>query len=390
MSVTPRRTARLKFGVAVAAIAALSLGTVPADAAHKKPRKAPAHRVVPAKKAAPVPAIVAVDPAWPKLDDAGLVDPATEARITDIMAKMTLEEKVGQTIQADIGFIKPEDLATYPLGSILAGGNSSPGGNERASPDEWLKLADDYYRAAASRPTNAPIPLMFGIDAVHGHSNLVGAVIFPHNVGLGAMHDPELIQQIGEVTADEMSVAGVDWTFAPTVAVSRDKRWGRSYESYSENPADVAAYSGRMVEGLQGVDGGRNGIQPGHIISTAKHFLGDGGTEGGKDQGDAEMSEADLARIHGAGYPPAIEAGALSVMISFSSWNGQKMAGNKRLITGALKQRMHFDGFAITDWNAHRQLQGCEKDDCRGDERRRRHVHGRIRGRRCTPTRSPT
>ncbi len=363
MSVTVRR---LSFALKTSAamLAALSLAAGGAEAAPKK-HKAPVHKVVKkGKKADPAPAIIAVDPAWPKLGDAGLIDAATEARITDIMSRMTLEEKVGQTIQADIGFIKPEDLATYPLGSILAGGNSSPGGNERASPEAWLKLADDYYRAAASRPSKAPIPLMFGIDAVHGHSNLVGAVIFPHNVGLGATHDPDLIRQIGEVTADEMSVAGVDWTFAPTVAVSRDKRWGRSYESYSENPADVAAYSGQMVEGLQGENGGRDGVKTGHIISTAKHFLGDGGTQDGKDQGDAEMSEADLARIHGAGYPPAIEAGVLSVMISFSSWNGQKMAGNKRLITGALKQRMHFDGFAITDWNAHRQIPGCDKDDC--------------------------
>jgi beta-glucosidase len=332
-------------------------------AAHKSVRKKASAKKAVAKKAV-TPAVIAVDPAWPKLAPAGLVDPATEAKITEIMSQMTLEEKVGQTIQADINFIKPEDLKTYPLGSILAGGNSSPGQNERATPDAWLKLADDYWRAALDRPTKAPIPLLFGIDAVHGHSNLVGATIFPHNVGLGATHDPDLIEKIGAATAAEMAAAGVDWTFAPTVAVARDKRWGRAYESYSENPADVAAYSGKMVEGLQGVGGGANGIKPGHIMSTAKHFLGDGGTMDGKDQGDAEMSEADLARIHGAGYPPAIEAGTLSVMISFSSWNGQKMAGNKRLITGALKQRMHFDGFTVTDWDAHRQLESCAKDDC--------------------------
>ncbi len=379
------RKAWLRAGAALLVMAGLGLAAPMAHATHKAPaHKTAAHKLVKAKpgktkpgkvkpgktraaarsKIKPAPVSLTVDPAWPKLGDAGLIDPATEARISDIMAKMTLEEKVGQTIQGDISSVTPDDLRTYPLGSILAGGNSSPGGNERATPDAWLKLADDYWRAAAARPTEAPIPLLFGIDAVHGHSNLVGAVIFPHNVGLGAMHDPELIKKIGEVTADEMSLAGVDWTFAPTVAVARDKRWGRSYESYSENPGDVAAYSGMMVEGLQGVDGGRNGIEPGHIMSTAKHFLGDGGTAGGKDQGDAEMSEADLARIHGAGYPPAIEAGALSVMISFSSWNGQKMAGNKRLITGALKQRMHFDGFAITDWNAQGQVPGCANDDC--------------------------
>jgi beta-glucosidase len=350
---------KILLGAGVA-LAVLSAGAADAKVAHK-PHKA-AHKT--AHKAVKKSDIIPVDPAWPKLAPAGLVDPATEKRITDIMAKMTLEEKVGQTIQADINFIKPEDLTTYPIGSILAGGNSSPGGNERATPDQWLQLADDYWRGAAARPTKAPIPLLFGIDAVHGHSNLVGAVIFPHNVGLGAAHDPGLIQKIGEVTADEMSLAGVDWTFAPTVAVARDKRWGRAYESYSENPADVAAYAGRMVEGLQGVDGGKDGIQPGHIMSSAKHFLGDGGTEGGKDQGDAQMSEADLARIHGAGYPPAIQAGVLSVMVSFSSWNGQKMTGNKELITGALKQRMHFDGFAITDWNAQGQVPGCNNGDC--------------------------
>ncbi len=355
----PPLKSRLMTGIAIAVIGAMAFDATVAAA---KARPA-AHKAAKAKKAK-APAVIAVDPAWPKLDAAGLVDPATEAKITDIMSKMTLEEKVGQTVQADINFIKPEDLKTYPLGSILAGGNSSPGGNERATPDQWLQLADDYWRAALERPTKAPIPLLFGIDAVHGHSNLVGAVIFPHNVGLGAAHDPDLIKKIGEVTADEMSLAGVDWTFAPTVAVVRDKRWGRSYESYSENPADVAAYSGMMVEGLQGEDGGRDGIKPGHIMSSAKHFLGDGGTKDGKDQGDAQATEADLARIHGAGYPPAIKAGVLSVMTSFSSWNGQKMAGNKRLITGALKQRMHFDGFVITDWNAQGQVPGCKNDDC--------------------------
>ncbi|CAL4868816.1 Beta-hexosaminidase [Asticcacaulis sp. MM231] len=335
-------------------------------AAHKtvKKKKAVAKKAIAKKPAVVREALIAVDPAWPKLGDAGLIDAATEAQITDLMSRMTLEEKVGQTIQADINFITPEELKTYPLGSILAGGNSSPGQNERATPDQWLKLADDYWRAALERPSKAPIPLLFGIDAVHGHSNLVGATIFPHNVGLGAAHNPELIRKIGAATAAEMAAAGVDWTFAPTVAVARDKRWGRAYESYSENPADVAAYAGKMVEGLQGVDGGRNGVKPGHIMSTAKHFLGDGGTKDGKDQGDAEMNEADLARIHGAGYPPAIEAGTLSVMISFSSWNGIKMAANKRLITGALKQRMHFDGFTITDWNAQGQVPGCANDDC--------------------------
>jgi beta-glucosidase len=367
----------LKSGASIAVILAVtSAGLVeakPKSVKHKS-HKAHAAKVVKAKAAAapaviaPAPvvaeALIPVDPAWPVIGPAGIADPATEARITQLMGMMTIEEKVGQTIQADINFITPDELKTYPLGSILAGGNSSPGGNERATPDAWLKVADDYWRGSLAYPSKVKIPLLFGIDAVHGHSNLVGAVIFPHNVGLGATRDPELIKKIGEVTAAEMAVVGVDWTFAPTVAVSRDKRWGRSYESYSENPADVAAFSGKMVEGLQGENAAVTGVKPGHIMSTAKHFLGDGGTEGGKDQGDAIVPEADLANIHNAGYPPAIKAGALSVMASFSSWNGEKITGSKHLITGVLKQRMGFEGFVVTDWNAQGQVPGCTEESC--------------------------
>jgi beta-glucosidase len=344
----------LKSGLGITLVLVLGMAGVAEAKAAKKA----------APKAASAEAIIKVDPAWPVVADAGLIDSKTEKRIDEIMAQMTLEEKVGQTIQADINFVKPEELKEYPLGSILAGGNSSPKQNERATPEEWLQLADDYWRANDARKTKVRVPLLFGIDAVHGHANMVGAIVFPHNVGLGAAHNPDLIEKIGEVTAKEMSLAGVDWTFAPTVAVPRDKRWGRAYEGYSENPADVAAYSGRMVEGLQGDDGGRNGIKPGRIMSTAKHYLGDGGTKDGKDQGDAIISEAELVNIHNAGYPPAIKAGALSVMVSFSSWNGQKLTGSKHIITGALKQRMGFDGFAVTDWNAQGQVPGCSNDSC--------------------------
>jgi len=307
---------------------------------------------------------VAVNPVWPHLKDAGLVDAGVEAQIDQLMAGMTLEEKVGQVVQADIGSITPEDLRTYPLGSILAGGSSSPGSNERATPQAWLDLSDAFWRASLEYPSKSKIPLLFGIDAVHGHSNLVGAIIFPHNVGLGATRNPELMKQIAEVTAYEMTLAGVDWTFAPTVAVARDKRWGRAYESYSENPADVAAYAGKVVEGLQGVGGGDEGIKPGHIISSAKHFLGDGGTDGGRDQGNATLPEADFANIHNAGYPPSIEAGVLTVMASFSSWNGEKITGNKYLLTHVLKERMGFDGFVVSDWNAQGQVPGCTTVSC--------------------------
>jgi beta-glucosidase len=204
----------LKLGVALSVMMGLAVAAPQAEA--KKSHRSHAAKVAAKPATKSTEAVIPVDAAWPKLKPAGIVTPAVEAQIDALMAKMTLEEKVGQTIQADINFIKPEELKTYPIGSILAGGNSSPGGNERATPDAWLKLADDYWRAALERPTNAKIPVLFGIDAVHGHSNLVGAVIFPHNVGLGAMHDPELIKEIGEVTANEMSLAGVDWTFAPT------------------------------------------------------------------------------------------------------------------------------------------------------------------------------
>ncbi|WP_298328770.1 glycoside hydrolase family 3 protein, partial [Asticcacaulis sp.] len=310
------------------------------------------------------PAAVEVNPVWPTTKDAGLIDADVEAKIDALMADMTLEEKVGQTVQADISAIKPEDLKKYPLGSILAGGNSAPGGNERATPQQWLDLADAYWRASLDYPSKSKIPLLFGIDAVHGHSNLVGAIIFPHNVGLGATRNPQLMKDIARVTAYEMSLAGVDWTFAPTVAVSRDKRWGRAYESYSENPADVAAYAGKVVEGLQGDTGGDEGIKPGHIMASAKHFLGDGGTLNGKDQGDAQISEEELANIHNAGYPPSIEAGALSVMASFSSWNGEKLTGSQYLLTDVLKHRMGFNGFVVSDWNAQGQVPGCTTTSC--------------------------
>lgn len=326
---------------------------------------APVESAAPVAPAEPAkPTFGPVNPVWPEVADAGLVDAEVEAQIDTIMSNMTLEEKVGQTIQADIAFVTPEDLKTYPLGSILAGGNSSPGGNERASPDAWLQLADDFWRANEARPTKAYVPLLFGIDAVHGHSNLVGAVIFPHNIGLGNMRNPELIRQIGEVTATEMAVGGVDWTFAPTVAVPQDDRWGRTYEGYAENPEVTASYAGKVVEGLQGADGGDKGIKPGHIMATAKHYLGDGGTDKGVDQGDATISEEELVHIHNGGYPSAISAGTLSVMASFSSWNGQKTTGNKYLLTDVLKGRMGFDGFVVGDWNAHGQVPGCTNTSC--------------------------
>ena len=209
-----------------------------------------------------------------------------------------------------------------------------------------------------------PIPILFGIDAVHGNAKLVGATIFPHNVGLGAAHDPELIRRIGEATAQEVAAVGIDWAFAPTVAVARDVRWGRSYESYSEDPRLVAQYATAMVDGLQGTWGSPQFMSAGHVLSSVKHFLGDGGTTAGRDQGNTVISERELSQVHGAGYPAAIQAGALIVMASYNSWNGVKMHANHYLLTDILKGRLGFQGFVVGDWNAQEQVPGCTKSDC--------------------------
>ncbi len=270
------------------------------------------------------------DPAnWPAAHSRGLVDPETEKFVAALIAKMTLEQKVGQMVQADISYIKPEELRIYPLGSILAGGNSPPlSGNDRSPQKDWVDTARAFRAVAMEdRPGNLRIPLIFGIDAVHGNANVVGATVFPHNVGLGAMHDPDLIRRIGAATAVETAATGIDWAFGPTVTVPQNDRWGRAYEGYSEDPAVVASYSGAMVTGLQGPPGTRGRIQKGRVAASIKHFLGDGGTTDGVDQGDTQVSEAELARIHAAGYPPAIDAGAMTVMASYNSWNGAKMHG---------------------------------------------------------------
>ncbi len=302
---------------------------------------------------------------WPVAKSTGLVDPATEAKVSALLARLSLEEKIGQMIQADIGAIKPEDLRNYPLGSILAGGSSPPIGSPDRSPAApWVATSRAFNAVAMEqRAGHVAIPLMFGVDAVHGNNNVVGATIFPHNIALGAMRDPALIRRIGAATAAETAAAGIDWAFGPTVAVPQDDRWGRSYEGYSEDPAVVASYSGAMVEGLQGT-GATLGIQHGHVAASVKHFLGDGGTKDGVDQGDTQVDEATLIRIHAAGYPPAIKAGAMTVMSSFSSWNGQKMHGNRSLLTDVLKGRMGFQGFVVGDWNGHGQIPGCTNSDC--------------------------
>lgn len=300
---------------------------------------------------------------WPAArSPAAITDPATETAIDALLARMTLPQKVGQVIQGDISSVTPADLAAYPLGSILAGGNSGPYGDERASGAKWAQMVGEYR--AASRKAGAGVPILFGVDAVHGHSNLPGATIFPHNVGLGAAHDANLIRRIGEATAAEVAGTGIEWTFAPTLAVPQDLRWGRAYEGYSSDPALVADYARAMVLGLQGQLVSGRPIAANRVAASIKHFLADGGTAGGKDQGDAVLSERDLVAMHAPGYPAGIDAGALTVMVSFSSWNGVKNHGNPTLLTDVLKQRMGFAGLEVGDWNAHGQIPGCTVTDC--------------------------
>lgn len=302
---------------------------------------------------------------WPEVKNPVAVDSAIESRIADLLRRMSVEQKVGQIIQGDLASTTPEDMYKYHLGSVFNGGNSAPGGKQWAPAPEWLADADRFYDASMRPNGNLPrIPMTWGSDAVHGHNNVTGATLFPHNIGLGAMRNPELMRKIGAATAIEMRVTGLDWTFAPTLAVVRDDRWGRTYESYSENPEVVASYARPLVEGLQGKVGSKDWLKGAHIVATAKHFVGDGGTDGGKDQGNNISSEEELRDIQAAGYRPAIEAGVQSVMASYNSWHGEKMHGNKSLLTGVLRERMNFGGFTVGDWNGHGQVEGCKTTSC--------------------------
>ncbi len=302
---------------------------------------------------------------WPLQQAMMERDAAMEKRIVDLMAKMTLEEKVGQLIQPDINDVTPEQVRQFNLGSILNGGGSAPDKNLRNTPDSWLALADKFWEASTDiSDGGVGIPVIWGTDAVHGHNNIVGATLFPHNIGLGAANDPDLMYEIGRVTALEILTTGLDWTFAPTIAVVRNDRWGRTYEGYSEDPRIVAAYAPRFVEGLQGRFGTDEFLNEDRVIATAKHFVGDGGTKNGKDQGDNQSTEEELRDIHAAGYPPAIAAGAQTVMASYNSFHGEKMHGMKSMLTDVLVGRMGFDGFVVGDWNGHGQVKGCNNKSC--------------------------
>lgn len=303
---------------------------------------------------------------WPRISSAIAADPALEARVRGIVAQMTLAQKVGQMTQAEIKTITPEQVRQHYIGSVLNGGGSWPGMDKRAPVGAWVKLADAYHAASLATDARTPVPVIWGTDAVHGHSNVYGATLFPHNIGLGAAGNPELIERIGEATARSTRATGIGWVFAPTLAVAHDPRWGRTYESFASDPSVVRAYAQAYVRGAQG-----RFNDAGNVVATAKHYLGDGATENGRDQGEALVGKASMLNVHAQGYYGALGEGVQTVMASFNSWNDRaagidygKMHGSQPLLTGALKDAMGFDGFVVSDWNGIAQVPGCRNDSC--------------------------
>ncbi|MEN0110147.1 MAG: glycoside hydrolase family 3 N-terminal domain-containing protein [Planctomycetota bacterium] len=309
-------------------------------------------------------AMVAATPAW------GVEAPAIDYReydpmVTPLLERMTLAEKIGQMTQVDLaGLASPAEVRELVIGSVLAGGNSDPaGGNSRAA---WANAYEACQREAVA--TRLGVPILFGVDAVHGHSNVLGAVIYPHNIGLGCANDVDLVERIGRQTASAVRATGVQWNFAPCVTAPRDDRWGRTYEGYSEDPARIGPLGAALVRGLQGDDL----RSPLSVMSCIKHFVGDGGTEAevkacrfrGEvrlclDQGDTRVDEETLRRLHVDQYRPSIAAGAGTVMPSYSSWNGLKCSANGYLLADVLKGELGFRGFVVSDWDA---IDQCHED----------------------------
>jgi beta-glucosidase len=291
-------------------------------------------------------------------------------KVDELLAKMTLEEKIGQMTQAEQDALKDvKDIEDYFLGSILSGGNSDP--KEGNSLKAWTDLYDRLQSHALK--TRLAIPLLYGVDAVHGHNNVLGAVVFPHNIGLGCTRNPELVEKSARITAMEVRATGINWSFAPCVAVVRDERWGRTYEGFGETPELARMLGEAAVRGFQGRDLGDRLS----VLACAKHFAGDGGTTFGTgvikqpgsserwplDRGDTRLSEQELKDLHMQGYVTAIKAGVGSIMPSYNSWNGEKCSGSKRLLTEILKQELGFEGFLISDYDALDELPGDYKSD---------------------------
>jgi beta-glucosidase len=283
--------------------------------------------------------------------------PNVEKQVDELLAQMTLDEKIGQMVQVDSDALtNKDDVQKYFLGSVLSGGSSDPSSGN--SPQDWLALVSEFKANALK--TRLQIPLLYGIDAVHGHNNIVGATIFPHHIGMGATHNPKLVEQADRVTAEEVAGTGIRWAFAPCLAVAQNERWGRTYESYSENPELVSELGAASVRGFQGK---QLSAEPTSVLACAKHFVGDGGTTNGVDQGNTVCDEATLRKLYLPPYRAAIKAGAGSIMVSYSSWNGEKMHGNKYLLTDVLKNELGFKGFLVSDWAAIDQLSKNYKND---------------------------
>jgi beta-glucosidase len=285
-----------------------------------------------------------------------------EARVEDLLKRMTLDEKIGQMTQVEKNSIAPGDITKYFIGSILSGGGGSPASSN--TPEAWYKMVQGYQDEALK--TRLAIPIIYGVDAVHGHGNLLNATIFPHNIGLGATNNPELVEKIGRATAEEILATGIHWNFAPTIAVVQDVRWGRTYEGFSENTEIVTSLGTAYVRGMQTLEDGDAGSPSQSIftLATPKHFLGDGATiwdssRTGKymlDQGNMQVPEETVRALYLPPYQSAVDAGALNVMASFSSWKGIKMHAQQYLLSDVLKGELGFNGFIVSDWQAMDQI----------------------------------
>ncbi len=282
--------------------------------------------------------------------EAPYLDPAVPVsqRVDDLLGRMTLDEKIGQMTQAENSKLAPGEVTSTAVGSLLAVGDSTPPTN---APEPWADQADRLQKEALA--TRLRIPLIYGVDAVHGNQIVVGSTIFPHNIGMGATRDPELARKVGEVTATETAGTGFSWTFAPCLCVARDDRWGRTYESFSESPEVVSSMT-TIIDGLQ--------KGPNKVLATAKHYLGDGGTTEGSDQGNTELSEAELRKIHLPPFQEAVRRDVGSVMLSYNQWNGEYLHNSPYLVNTVLKGELGFRGFVISDWNAIHRIDG-NKDD---------------------------
>ena len=284
-----------------------------------------------------------------------------DVRVEDLLKRMTLAEKIGQMTQVEKDSIEPSDITKYYIGSILSGGGGSPSVN---TPQAWYAMVENYQAEALN--TRLGIPIIYGVDAVHGHGNLQNATIFPHNIGLGAANNPELVEKIGRATAEEMLATGIPWDFSPVVAVVQDVRWGRTYEGFSENTEIVSSLGAAYIQGMQTIEDGDvvSGNQTLFTLATPKHFLGDGGTIWGSsrtgdyelDQGNMQVPEEIWRTLYLPPYQSAADAGAMSVMASFSSWKGLKMHAQQDLLTDVLKGELGFDGFVVSDWQAIDQI----------------------------------